>query len=282
MSPPRKASLTKLHARRRSSAALHRSLSPTPLTKQLSTTSLLTTTITEHDTSNGIDDNDNDDESFTDDDTSSLFYALKAKNLDATKDLLTIHPTLVDADLGVDYRFDISKGRKHYTYTGDPDNGFCTVFHIAAESGSKEMILYLKTLSNDYDIEDFRDKIPSEMATGEAADAFLEIAGKKLEPYEYYVGDIDPLTGLKHGNGKIIKKLEGYAENEFIHYEGRFQNDMFHGKGVMYYPGNDNNCADVEGEKYKLNYRMYERVKRARAKSERAIRSTTPTSCFLN
>ena len=120
---------------------------------------------------NSNDDDDDDDESvhsFSGDDTSTFFYAVKAKNIESVKTLLATHPSLVDADFGVDYRFDISSGKKHYTYTGDPDNGFCTAFHLAAECGSKELILHLHTLSNDYDIEDFRDKIPSEMAVGEA------------------------------------------------------------------------------------------------------------------
>jgi len=216
----------------------------------------------EEEEKHGMDDFDDENSvhSFVEEDTSTLFYALKAANMETVKELLTVHPSLADADFGVDYRFDISSGKKHYVYTGDPDNGFCTSFHVAAESGSKEVILFLHTISADYDIEDFQDKIPRERATGEARDAFLEIGGAKKEPSERYVGDIDPMRGLKNGSGKIIKKLKGYDEDEFVYYEGKFNNDYFHGRGVLYYEGNANNTMKANQEEDLSTSRNYREV----------------------
>ncbi|GMI10960.1 hypothetical protein TrVE_jg5886 [Triparma verrucosa] len=186
-----------------------------------------------------------DDNSYSGNEESDFFYALRACNFDLVKDSLQKHPSLIDVEFGVHIAFDtqnsmpLVKNHRIYMYNGDPDKeGFCNAMHVAAEAGGKDIVMFLHEIDGElFDTEDYREKLPGEIANGRAVDAFKEIEGKTFEGHEQFEGEEDE-EGRNHV-GKIWKKLEGYEEDEYVYYEGHFKDNLYHGKGTLYFPGTE-------------------------------------------
>lgn len=60
----------------------------------------------------------------------------------------------------------------------------------------------------------------------------------KFEAKERYVGKTNR-QGERHGTGVIYYKPEGYMMEEKQLYRGSFKHNLYHGHGVLYYPGTE-------------------------------------------
>ncbi|GMH48445.1 hypothetical protein TL16_g00290 [Triparma laevis f. inornata] len=193
----------------------------------------------------GDEDDSDSENSYSGHEESDFFYSIRANNIEIVKDALQKHPSLIEVEFGVHQAYDTQnimpqvKSKRIYMYNGDPDKeGFCNAMHVASEAGCKDIVLLLHGIDGElYDSEDYREKIPGEIANGEAADAFKEIDGKTFEGHEQFEGEFDE-EGRKHV-GKVWKKLDGYEEDEYVFYEGHFKDDAYHGKGTLYFPGTE-------------------------------------------
>jgi hypothetical protein len=189
---------------------------------------------------------DESDISYNEREEADLFIALRANDVAFVKDLLAKHPSLTEVEFGVFEGSDTKdlmpqvKSKRIYTYTGDPDKGFCTPMHVAAEAGHKELVLYLHGLDRFmFEIEDYREKTPAEKANGEAKEAFLEMEGKTKD--EMARCEPEGLDRADSGEtwGRRIKKLSGYDEIERVLYEGHWKGGKYDGKGTLYYEGTE-------------------------------------------
>ena len=119
-----------------------------------------------------------------------------------------------------------SRDRESYAYP----------IHVAAEAGYKELVLFLASAGADVTLEDSAGFLPVDKANGKAKDAFLEMQGLSFDGYERYEGDMNA-DSERSGEGRVVRKREGYHEKELVLYEGSFKNGEYHGRGVLYHMG---------------------------------------------
>jgi len=173
-----------------------------------------------------------------------LFAAIRACELNAIRSILQVNRNLIQAKMfgyeGSDV-FEIikeSKTKRCYFYTGQEKDGFFYPLHVATEAGHKNLTVLLVRAGADVGSEDYRGCIAEEKCTGDAYHAFYELQGLKFEPVERFQGKTDR-SGKRTGQGVLFFKPEGYEIEEKQLYRGTFKNDMYHGHGTLYWPGQD-------------------------------------------
>ena len=174
------------------------------------------------------------------------FACLRAGHIEGVRNLLSVNPSLL-LDPFYGYEGADTKGvikapsNRVYTYTGVKRDGYFTPLHVAAEGGNKLMTMLLLQAGADKTVLDYRGHTASEVATGTAVHAFLEMEGLVFSAHDRYEGTRDR-RGHRTRQGTLYHKEEGYDEKEHILYTGSWKEDVYDGNGTLYYPGTDIIC----------------------------------------
>jgi len=219
---------------------------------------------------------------FSAQDEEDFFYALRAGVMDTVTSLVEKYPEIMHVQFGVWEGSDTRgmmpqvKSRRIYTYCGNLSEGQCGPFHVAAEAGHKNLLLYLaKQDDGGWEEKDFLDRTAEEVAeaaqTQGTLDAFKELRGQTLGAMEVFEGEHDESGRRKVG--KLLKKMEGYDEELIIHYEGRWKGGKYDGKGVLYWEGIMNG-TDESGKPKPI--RMYDGEFKAGKKDGKGVLFADP------
>lgn len=180
-----------------------------------------------------------------------VFIAARAGAVEQMQLMIQSDPSIVNAKLycyeGHDVYGTLTKfgSKRCYTFTGSDKDGFTYPMHVAAESGHKEMVLFLQKRGADTDLEDYRHETAEKKANGRAKDAFLELKGLKFGAHERYEGENNK-SGQPHGYGTKFMKFEGYQEEETKIYDGSWKNGKFSGQGVLYHRTRDKSGVPIK------------------------------------
>ena len=176
-----------------------------------------------------------------------LFDSLRAQSTENARAVLSLDGKLASQMMhgyeGSDIYADIIGGNgRCYTYTGQEKDGFFYPLHVAAEAGSKECVqLLIKDFDVNCDLLDYREiTAEAKCAPGQPSrHAFFEMRGMFFEMRERYQGGTNKLNGVRHGQGILFHKPEGYEHAEKVLYRGTFKDNVYHGQGALYWPGSD-------------------------------------------
>jgi hypothetical protein len=131
-----------------------------------------------------------------------------------------------------------SKTKRCYFYTGAEKDGYFYPLHVAAEAGNKALVLLMVKNGAEVEMQDYRGDLAESKANEEALHAFYELRGLKFEACDRYQGQLDR-SGNKNGQGTLFRKPEGYTALERIVYKGGFKQDLYNGRGSLYWPLSD-------------------------------------------
>ena len=176
-----------------------------------------------------------------------FFDCIRAKNLDAVTNMLAhlshLAITIMYGYEGTDIHNEIEGGEgRCLHYTDLEKDGFFYPVHVAAECGSKEILLLLarEPYHADLEVLDYRNcTAESKCGKLESRHAFFELRGIFFASKERYQGNSNKITGMRHGAGALYFKPEGFDAQEKLLYRGTFKDNVFHGQGALYWPGSD-------------------------------------------
>ncbi|GMI48139.1 hypothetical protein TrCOL_g12084 [Triparma columacea] len=190
-----------------------------------------------------------DEHSFSGEEEEDFFRLLRDGNLQKLEEMVSQHPSLVDVEFGV---VD-GGGGSAYAYSGKVDDGFCGPFHIAAEAGRKDVLLFLQEKHPEEDaflIEDYKERLPEEVANGEAV-GLLKQLREKVEAAEgggFSAQDEEDFfyalrAGVMETVETLVGKFPGLLEAKFGVWEGYDTKGMMpqvKSKRIYTYTGNLN------------------------------------------
>ena len=126
-----------------------------------------------------------------------FFEALRASNLTAIRNIVSLNRSLVTAKLfgyeGSDVYETIknSKTKRCYNFTGNERDGFFYALHVAAEAGHKNLTMLLVKAGAEPAMLDYRGETAEQKCNGEAQHAFYELRGLVFQAIDRYVGTLD-------------------------------------------------------------------------------------------